>query len=303
MGSSGPAIRRARGTLVCVVLGLVALGGCGMPAGPDPGQPTRDGTGPGRRAQRLYLSPEQELALGRKVFNEMLQKSEVVPDDHRVSRRVRSVGDRIVEAVQIRPLRREINLRLEGYRFDWTFKVIKSPEANAFCLPGGFVGVYTGLLNIAQDDDQLATVLSHEVAHALAHHASERLAQQGMLTLAQRFADDEQADLSPREHDQLISMLSIGGRLRGQAHNRFQESEADHIGVFLMTFARYDPDASVVFWERMARASARRGSAPPEILSDHPSDHRRIQHLRGWTAQAKAAKRAFDEGRIAPEAR
>src|SRR5205823_3875420 len=116
-----------------------------------------------------------------------------------------------------------------------------------------------------------------------------------------RAAEGSLEDLDPNLRQRLVNTLAFGGGFSGLAHDRFQESEADHIGVFLMTFAGYDPDQSLAFWQEMRRASARQ--APPEILSDHPSDEHRIAQLRGWVPQAKGAKRAFDEGRIAPAAR
>jgi len=151
--------------------------------------------------------------------------------------------------------------------------VIHSQQVNAFALPGGKIAVFTGILPVAQDDDQLATVLSHEIAHVLAHHASERLA---------------------REQSGRVGFLSR------KAYDRGQESEADHIGVFLMTFAGYDPEEAIRFWQRMQRISEDRGQVP-EFLSDHPSDAHRLRALEGWVPRARLAKRAFDEGRIAPE--
>src|SRR5205823_4001876 len=141
--------------------------------------------------------------------------------------------------------------------FEWEYTVFDSNQINAFCMPGGKIGVYTGLLRIVQNDDQLATVLSHEIAHALAHHASERLARQGV---------------NPRRRDD-PRITDILAGLAGLAHDRQQESEADHIGLFLMTFAGYDPHQAVTFWERMKQAA--KGQSRPEILSDHPSDDRR----------------------------
>ena len=184
---------------------------------------------------------------------------------------MRRVGERIVKAVEIEPLQREINLHLEGYRFDWQFNVLRSRQINAFCLPGGRVVVFTGLLEIVENDDQLATVLSHEIAHALAHHANERIT---------------------TEESGRVNWLYR------QAYDRQQEAEADHIGLFLMTFAGYDPDEALVFWQRMERAL--RGGQLPEILSNHPSDRHRIEQLRKWIPQVKAGKDAYDHHRIAP---
>jgi predicted Zn-dependent protease len=232
------------------------------------------GSGPGHRRQVLGLTPQQEYELGQKAYRQVLddarQKDALLPPDAQPVQHVRRVGERIVKAVEIEPLQREINLHLRGYRFDWQFNVIRSRQVNAFCLPGGRVAVFTGLLRIVDNDDQLATVLAHEIAHALAHHANERVT---------------------TEESGRVNWLYR------QAYDRQQESEADHIGLFLMTFAGYDPDEALVFWQHMERLS--RGGELPEILSNHPSDQRRIEQLRRWVPQAKAAKQAYDQHRIA----
>jgi predicted Zn-dependent protease len=249
--------------LVCL---LLPLAGCDT-------QP--QGQGPGHRPQELALSPEQELELGRKAYREVLEKWQALPHGSKEVKRVTQVGERIAGTVKIEPLMREINLHVSDYRFEWEFNVLEDQHVNAFCLPGGKVAVFTGLLHVVQNDSQLAAVLGHEVAHALAHHASERLARQ------------------EREGGGLLAAL------REKKYDREQESEADHIGVFLMTFAGYDPRQAVVFWQRMERLSGERGQVP-EILSDHPSDQRRIQQLEEWVPKAEAAKKAYDEGRVAP---
>ena len=171
--------------------------------------------------------------------------------------------------MQIEPLQREINLHVADYPFEWEYCVIESPQINAFCLPGGKIGVFTGLLRVVKNDDQLAAVLAHEVSHAVAHHASERIAR-----------------------------AQFGYRgLFALSFNREQELEADHIGVFLMTFADYDPQEAVAFWNQMERV---RGSRPqiPEIISDHPSDQRRIHQLQSWVPMAVAARQAYTQGRV-----
>jgi predicted Zn-dependent protease len=287
---------RSRRSLVLLLL----CAGCYVP--PEGGGGPQQGTGPGKRSQALLLSPEQELALGTKVYRQVLSEAEVLPRDSGRVEKVRAVGQRIARATTIRPLQREINLHIDERYLQWEFNVLVDRQVNAFCLPGGKVAVFSGLLQVVQNDDQLATVMGHEIAHALAHHASERLAQQQMLTAARRAADEGLDRLDARERGGLVSLLSFSGGLRGLSHDRFQESEADHIGVFLMTFAGYDPRQAVVFWEHMQQLSEQRGHLP-EILSDHPSDARRIAQLRAWVPRALAGKHAFDEGRIAPEAR
>jgi metalloendopeptidase OMA1, mitochondrial len=253
-----------------VVLVAVVLG-CGVVAPPEQQQGRGRGEGPGGRQQPLAMTPQQELAVGLRAYREVMQEygDRVLPESAPEVRRVRQITMRIAKAAEIEPLQREINLRIRGYRFEWEANVIRERQANAFCLPAGKVFVFTGILPIAADDGQLAAVLSHEIAHALAHHASERVA---------------------RER----GGSNIFGSLR---YDRMQESEADHIGVFLMPFAGYDPDEAVEFWKRML---AKGGGGPPEFLSDHPSPEHRIRDLEQWAPKAKAAKAAYDRGDIAP---
>jgi len=258
---------------------------------------SQSANGPGHRAQTLALSPDQEWSLGSQAYREVLGKSKVVQGGPEVQR-VREVGRRIVKAAEIEPLQREINLRVKGYRWEWEFNLLQSAQINAFCLPGGKVAVFTGLLPVAQNDDQLATVMSHEIAHALAHHGSERIARQQMYQHALDAVNGALGTMSPEKRKQLIGLLAAGAEVGSLSYDRRQESEADHIGLFLMTFAGYDPEQAVVFWERLSQKSAGQGR-PPEILSDHPSDARRIAQIRQWTAQAQAAQRAWKQGRIA----
>lgn len=284
-----------------IALGAAVIASLGLSVGCAPaGQPR--GEGPGHRAQSLGLTPEQELSLGRQAYREMLAKYRVEPASSPDVERVRRVGERIARAAQIEPLQREINLHLAGYTFDWEFNVLKDPHVNAFCLPGGKVGVFSGLLPVADTDDYLATVLSHEIAHALAHHASERVARELKQRRELEIANGVLGAMNPQSRQELIGILAAGTQLvGGLPYDRRQESEADHIGVFLMAFAGYDPMKAVAFWRRMQEQS--RGGHVPAILTDHPSNAQRTAQLERWAPQAKAGKRAFDEGRIAPAGR
>lgn len=250
-----------------LAVGLVLLTGCDYQAGDGSG---RRGQGPGGRDQPLALSPEQELRVGQRAWQEVRGEfgDRFLPNNHPDVRRVERVVDRLKAAAAIEPLQREINLRVRGYTFAWNVAVVQNRQVNAFCLPAGYIVVFTGILPVAATDDQLATVLSHEMAHALAHHGSERLARE----------------------------QSAGGTLFRLQYDRYQESEADHVGVFLMAFAGYDPDEAVAFWMRMRRMT--QGGEPPEFLSDHPSHQTRIKNLQGWAPRAKAAKLAYDQGRV-----
>ncbi len=240
---------------------LICIAGCSRPF---------EGEGPGHREQALALHPTQELAIGREAFAELLSDAQVMESGADVDR-VERVSRQIARTIEIEPLQREINLHVTEYPFEWEYRVIVSRQINAFCLPGGKIGVYTGLLRLVRNDDQLAAVIAHEVAHAVAHHASERIAR----------------------------AQSMGRGFSELSFDREQESEADHIGVFLMTFAGYDPQQAVAFWNEMA--AVRGGQLQiPEILSDHPSDRRRINQLQSWVPMAKAAEAAYEQGRIVP---
>jgi predicted Zn-dependent protease len=248
--------------------------------------------GPGHRGQDLALSSQQEAQLGKEAYAELLQKerAHVVRTGPLVDR-IRTVGHNIEKAVAIEPLRREINLNVQGYSFAWEYTVLDSPQVNAFCLPGGYIAVYTGLLRFVRSDDELATVMGHEIAHALAHHASERIARQQKTERAM-------AALGGQNRPEMLKLLGIGEAVRELSYDRQQESEADHIGLFLMTFASYDPDQAVRFWERMKEQSDQHGRTP-EILSDHPSDARRVAQIQQWSVRAKAALQAYQQGHIA----
>jgi predicted Zn-dependent protease len=261
------------------------------------GAPYGQGEGPGRREQPLAITPAQELELGRKAYRQILSRAQVVRGGPEVER-VRRIGNRLVQASRIKPLQREINLRAKDHWFEWEFNVIRDPQVNAFCLPGGKVGVLTGLLEVAADDGQLAAVLAHEISHALAHHASERIAREQLHGAALQVVQSDFRDLQVNQQDRLLSQLS---GLSGLAYERQQESEADHIGVFLMAFAGYEPKQAAVFWTRMQQLGRNR-ARPPEIFSSHPSDERRLAQLESWAPYARAAKKAYDEGHIVPGA-
>jgi predicted Zn-dependent protease len=242
-------------------LGLYSV--CSLAAGCD-GPAGVGGEGPGHRNQKLALSPQQELNLGRQAYKQVLTNpakyGRVVPRDRPESQRIRNIAERIIHAAGIEPLQREINLR-KGFQFEWEVNVTDKDQVNAFCLPGGKMIVFKGILPVAENDDQLATVISHEIAHALAHHSSERVANEEM-------------------------NQSVLGGIWNKSFDRQQEAEADHIGLFLMTFAGFKPDEAIFFWERMQKSTGNQ-RRPPEILSDHPSDAHRIQSMKEWVPRLR----------------
>jgi predicted Zn-dependent protease len=181
---------------------------------------------------------------------------------------------------------------LKPQRFEWEFRVIESKQVNAFCLPGGKVVVYTGILPVCEDEDGLATVMGHEIGHALAHHGAERVARQRLEQIGQVSVAGSLGNMPPEKRVAL--MVALGAAVQyGESlpFNRSQESEADHIGLLLMATAGYDPKAAIPFWQRMAKLGGRR---PPEFMSTHPGPEHRAQALEGWLPEALVLYRRSD---------
>lgn len=228
------------------------------------------------RKQVLMVSPEREQALGYQAFREIRGSSRVAQDPA-LQARVQRIGERIAQAA-------------DKPEYKWEFVVFQDDqEANAFCLPGGKVGIYTGLFKYIKNDNDLATVISHEVAHALARHAGERLsqgrlAQAGGLALSVGLAALGASPTASRVAMQGYSLGTKVGVLL--PYSRVQESEADRIGLILMAKAGYDPDQAVNFWERFTTAKKDRAELP-QFLSTHPSDANRIQNMRTFLPEAR----------------
>jgi predicted Zn-dependent protease len=210
------------------------------------------------RKQLMMVSEPQEDQMGLQAYDEVLKKSKISTDPAG-NAMLKRVGSRIAAAA-------------EKPDFQWQFTLIDDPKTvNAFCLPGGRVAVYTGILPITQDENGLAVVLSHEVAHALARHGAERISDQLAAGLA---LDVVMAGKSETTQAIVAQAYGIGVAL---PFSRKQESEADHIGLILMAKSGYDPRGAITFWKRMAEKMG--GKAPPEFLSDHPSDKKRIDKI------------------------
>jgi predicted Zn-dependent protease len=166
---------------------------------------------------------------------------------------------------------------LKDYR--WEYKLVESDEVNAWCMPGGKIVIYTGILPLTQTEDGLATVMGHEVSHALLNHGQQRMSAGALQQLG--------ADVLSQATDSTLMMAvyGIGTELGGTLpFSRNHESEADHYGLILMAIAGYNPEAAVPFWERM---SAMGGGGTPQFLSTHPSDSTRIRQIRDWIPEAK----------------
>ena len=196
---------------------------------------------------------------------------------------VKRVGTRIEKAVEQYFQEKGLSNQLDGYA--WEFNLVEDKEANAWCMPGGKVVVYTGILPITKNEAGLATVMGHEIAHAVARHGNERmsqalLAQMGGMALAVAL------DQNPSETSQLwLAVYGVGTQVGILLpYSRLQESEADHLGLIFMAMAGYDPHQAVDFWQRMAKM--KEGQAPPEFLSTHPSDEARIKKIEEFLPEA-----------------
>jgi predicted Zn-dependent protease len=239
-------------------------------------------SGPFGRAQIVALTPQEEARLGAQAFQQVLQESDVVRDGPIVEV-ARHVGGRLADASNDKEVL-EL-LRLQPQRFDWQYRVVRSKQVNAFCLPGGKVVVYTGILPVAQTEDGLATVLGHEIGHALAHHGAERMAREQLVHLGQLAVAQSLGDLDPHQQRQIMGMLGVGSQYGLLLpFSRKHESEADHIGLLLMAAAGYDPREAIRFWQRMAETG---GGSRAEFASTHPSDVHRIRDLKKWLAEAE----------------
>lgn len=209
-------------------------------------------------------------------YSQFLNQNNVVTGT-KESASVKEVGNRIQQAVERYMRERGLSDRLDN--FDWDFNLVRDNQVNAWCMPGGKVVFYTGILPICQNETGIAVVMGHEVAHAIAEHGNERMSQQlvaqGLMTAGQvAMAMKEE----PKMTDQLILQAAgVGAQVGLLAFSRNQESEADEMGLIFMAMAGYDPRKAPDFWERMSAAS--NGQAPPEFLSTHPSHGRRISDL------------------------
>lgn len=196
---------------------------------------------------------------------------------------VKEVGNKVAQATE--QFLKESGLEDEAESYEWEFNLIEDDEiANAFCLPGGKIAVYTGILEVAQGKDGLATVIAHEVAHAIANHGGERISQLLLVELG-AVTLSEALSKNPNQTSQLWMMAyGLGANLGVMLpYGRTQELEADRIGLILMAKAGYDPRVAIPFWERMNENAK---SRPLEFLSTHPAPERRIEDIRKALSEA-----------------
>jgi len=232
--------------------------------------------------KQIALIPESNmLSMSLDEYGQFLKENKLSTDAAQTET-VKRVGKRIQGAVEAYFAERNLSQQLSGYA--WEFNLIESKEANAWCMPGGKVVVYTGILPLTRDESGLAVVMGHEIAHAVAKHGQERMSQQLLAQLG-GVALTEALQQKPEQTRNLWMGVFGAGVQVGVLlpYSRLHETEADHLGLIFMAMAGYNPNDAVAFWKRMAESA---GSKPPEFLSTHPSDETRIRKIEAEIPEA-----------------
>lgn len=228
------------------------------------------------RSQLNLIPGSSMLSMSLQQYDQFLKENKVSSNRQQTAM-VQRVGKRVQGAVE----QYFASSGLQGYLADykWEFNLVEDKQVNAWCMPGGKVVVYSGLLPVAMDDAGLAVVMGHEIAHAIAEHGNERMSQ-GLLAQMGGVALSTALSTQTAATQQLwMSVYGVGARYGAVLpYGRMQENEADHLGLVFMTMAGYDPNAAISFWERMSAKKG--GSAPAEFLSTHPADTTRIANIR-----------------------
>jgi predicted Zn-dependent protease len=223
------------------------------------------------RSQVNLVSEGDEKKLGVDAYEDILKKTPL-SKNQAWQAQLKRVGQRI-SAAAAKP------------DYQWAFNVLEGKEVNAFCLPGGKVAFWEGIMPVAGDDNGVAVVMGHEVAHALARHGAERMSQSMGAQVIGQILSVGVGMVSPGLTDAFAQAYGLGVNVAViLPWGRAQESEADQIGLILMAKAGYDPSAAVGFWERMSKVQ--KGGKPPEFLSTHPSDETRIAQIKQWLPEA-----------------
>ncbi len=238
--------------------------------------------------KQLNMLPESQLvAMSLTSYSDFLSQNKL-SGNRQQTQTVKKVGDDIADAVEAYLNENGLGNRVAGY--EWEFNLVEDDIPNAWCMPGGKVVVYAGILPITQTDEGLAVVMGHEIAHAIARHGNERMSQALLIEtggLALAAAIDEK----PAETKALfLAAYGVGSQVGiSLPYSRSHETEADKLGLIFMAMAGYNPEEAIGFWTRMSQSG---GQKPPEFLSTHPSDQTRIQNLQAFLPEAmKYSKR------------
>ncbi len=231
------------------------------------------------RSQMIDMSRQDEIALGLQSYDQFKHEAQIVRSGAEAAL-VQEVGKRIA-AVSDAP------------DFEWEFNLFQSPDVNAFCLPGGKVAVFQGIMPVAKSAEGLAVVMGHEIAHAIARHGAERMAQENLARMGQLAFNMATGDMDQSQRQAVMGAFGVGAQFGVLLpFSRKHESEADHIGLILLARACFDPAEAPIFWKRMAEATER-SARPPEFASTHPTDDRRIRQLEAWLPEAQAERAKY----------
>jgi predicted Zn-dependent protease len=232
------------------------------------------------RKQTLNVTDEQMLSLSTQQYAKYMQTAKKSTNAANTAM-VQRVGKRLASAVENYMRTNGLASELNGYQ--WEFNLIQDKSVNAWCMPGGKIAVFEGLLPVTQTEDALAIVLGHEIAHAVAKHSAEQLSQQYRQQVGQQIGGAVLGAVVGTQAANIATWVGQQGlQLQNLKYSRNHENEADHMGLIFAAMAGYDPNAAVTFWERMASASGNKS----DFLSDHPSDAKRVANIKGWLPEA-----------------
>ena len=235
------------------------------------------------RKQFIILPDYAMLSMSLQQYNEFL-KTNKISSNQEQTQMVKKVGRKIQMAVEQYFTDKNMSYTLKDYK--WEFNLIESEEKNAWAMPGGKVVVYEGLLPITRDEAGLAVVMGHEIAHAIAKHGNERMSQGLIVQMGGMALTKAMAEKPEKTRRLWMTAFGVGAQFGVMLpFSRYQESEADHLGLVFMAIAGYDPNEAVEVWKRMAEM--KEGQAPPEFLSTHPSDETRIRKIKETIPKVK----------------
>ena len=234
------------------------------------------------RQQSLMVSDGDVLSLSNQQYQEFMKTAKLSTNAENTAM-VKRVGQNLANAVT-----NYLNANGMGadvQNFNWTFNLVENKEANAWCMPGGLICVYEGILPLTKDEPSLAIVLGHEIAHAVARHSAEQMSTQIKQQYGMQIGAAVLGGMGVGTNTSSIiqAIAAQGFNFKNLSYSRSHESEADHMGLIFAAMAGYDPQVAVAFWQRMAAASNNQRS---EFLSDHPSDATRIKQIQGWMPEA-----------------
>jgi len=237
-------------------------------------------TAPITERKQLKLIPESKLNAQAAAIYEKIKEKEKMSDDSKTLNEIKEIGKKIEYSVNTY-FDRE-NLINPTSNFDWEYILIESKKMNAWCMPGGKIAVYTGILDITKNTNGLAAVMGHEIAHAVAKHSVERASRGTLLNVGTQIIDIASggvlSNVNRTTGMDTVGLISSIGIMN--PFNRKQESEADYLGMIFSSLSGYDIRETEKIWERMKKAN--KGKEPPEFMSTHPSSDNRINNIRGW---------------------